>query len=169
MLFLKTIKRKPGENGWVERHNSRLCLWYAGDDLLSEFFQNSRRQLVGEESPAEHRQRAVWRPAEQADQKENRIQRKEDGKLSPAEHRLTAWTQDLTTSPLFSCSQTPLLSLPVSKPRLGPWQQRYTLISLILHLDVRTQSKCITYVTIQVNSRYQLILKYFHRSVATDE
>ena len=39
MLFLKTIKRKLGVNGWVNKYNSRLWLWYAGDDLPSEFFR----------------------------------------------------------------------------------------------------------------------------------
>ena len=38
-LFLKTIKRKPGVNGWVESYNNRFWLWYAGDELLSEFFR----------------------------------------------------------------------------------------------------------------------------------
>ena len=38
-LFLKTIKRKTGVNGWFERYNNRFWLWYAGDELLSEFFR----------------------------------------------------------------------------------------------------------------------------------
>ena len=37
-LFLKTIKRKTGVNGRFERYN-RFWLWYAGDELLSEFFR----------------------------------------------------------------------------------------------------------------------------------
>ena len=70
-LFLKTIKRKTGVNGWVERYNNRFWLWYAGDELLSEFFriagdsclvkslqQNIDRELSGDLQSKQIRKKA---------------------------------------------------------------------------------------------------------------
>lgn len=62
------------------------------------------------------KERAVWRALEKADQRESRTERKQSGNLSPAEHRLPAWTHNLTSSCLFCCSQTLLPQNPFPNP-----------------------------------------------------
>ena len=77
MLFLKTIKRKLGVNGWVNKYNSRLCLWYAGDDLPSEFFRiagdswlvKSLQQIIDRELSGDLQNKQIREKAEHSERR----------------------------------------------------------------------------------------------------